>query len=787
MPTDARSTTDPFLREVRERWELATDAFREIKAEGQVDMRYVSGDPWDPTDREAREAAGRPCLSLDELGQYFNQVINDIRANPRAVKFSPTGNGANDKTAEFYQDKMREIEYRSNAKLAYTTAFENAVQRSYGWARIKTDWKSPKSYQQEIVIEAVPNPDMVTPDPESQKPSGADMRYLFNFERWSVKEFERRFKNAEIRDFADYKTQYPSWIGDKTIVLAEYWYQKDRKRKLLLLQDPETQATEEVWADEYRAQQASLFTRLRAQLGLAPQLPQAPRVLKDEERNDPLVKMCLTNGLEVLESQDWAGRYIPFVSCLGKVIYLDEGGGAKRKILSMTRLARDPFMLYCYYRTAEAEQVGMATKFPYFVRRGSLKPEAITQIQKSLHEPVAVIEVEPFIEGAPPGFVPEIPVRNPFEPAIQALEIGAEGARRAIQAAMGISPLPTSAQRRNEKSGVALQQIEESQQRGTFHFVDNHDDFLTQIGIICEDLIPKIYDTKQETGIRDRNDNAKIVVVNDPNDPNSPSTKGDHLVTISTGKSFESSRQAANEFTDLMAGNLQQVAAVAGPAVAAYVLAKSIKLKDLGPIGDDIADAISPPPKGQNGEPLKPEQLQQALQQTQGQLQQVTQAAQAMEQKIATDEVKGQRDVALEAERQKAETDRERERIAADERKTAADNAAKLQLEKMKIVATLLQTQAKLDMQKAEMQVDATLRELDAQIGAAGADADRQAAVEGADKDRQAESQRSAADRDLTREQTEAQRDEAERDRAFQAGEAERARQAEADRPEAGA
>jgi hypothetical protein len=45
-------------------------------------------------------------------------------------------------------------------------------------------------------------------------------------------------------------------------------------------------------------------------------------------------------------------------------------------------------------------------------------------------------------------------MRQPYEPPIQAFEIGAESARRGIQAAMGWSALPTDAQRINNKSGT---------------------------------------------------------------------------------------------------------------------------------------------------------------------------------------------------------------------------------------------------------------------------------------------------------------------------------------------
>jgi hypothetical protein len=154
---------DARLTELRDRFTYAMDQWREIRAAAKEDMRAVGGDPWNPKDRQAREDAGRVCLSLDELHQYFNQLINDVRANPRAPKFDPIGNGANDKTARFYADKMREIEYRSQAQIAYTTAFQNAVHQSYGWMKFTTKY-TPKGFDQDIWIEDIPNPDLIVSD-----------------------------------------------------------------------------------------------------------------------------------------------------------------------------------------------------------------------------------------------------------------------------------------------------------------------------------------------------------------------------------------------------------------------------------------------------------------------------------------------------------------------------------------------------------------------------------------------------------------------------------------------
>src|SRR5690242_21748765 len=83
-----------LLDEIRERFTYALKEWEDSRTEAEIDMQYVAGNPWADKDKKAREAAGRPHLAMDELGQYFNQVINDVRSNPRAAQFAPTGLGA---------------------------------------------------------------------------------------------------------------------------------------------------------------------------------------------------------------------------------------------------------------------------------------------------------------------------------------------------------------------------------------------------------------------------------------------------------------------------------------------------------------------------------------------------------------------------------------------------------------------------------------------------------------------------------------------------------------------
>lgn len=626
--------SDAQLKELREQFAYDTTEWHDIRTEGDIDMRYAAGDPWDPKDRADRKAAGRPCISLDELSQYTNQVVNEVRANKRAAKFSPVGNGANDDSASFYADKMREIEYRSRAQIAYTTAFENGVQRSFGFLRVNTRFEHARSVNQDLWIDPIHNPNLVTPDPHALMPDLSDMKHCWVRESWAVDDFNRKWPQATIKNFStDLVRLAPDWLKHGRVFVGEHWKIKTRKRKLLIVQPAATQPP-------------------TSTLGLrTPSQPDPIGIFEDEitgglpgtllttrETDDPTVCQYLTNGLEILEENAWAGKYIPIVGCLGKVIYIDEGTGAKRVLLSMIRLAREPQMLYAYLASCEAELIGMTPKFPYFVYRGQLKPDQLELLQKSLHEPVAVIQIETITNGAGGQVLPH-PQRQPYEPPLQPIEIAKEAARRAIQAAMGQTPLPTAAQRRSEKSGVALKHIDELGQRGSFHFVDHYLDMIQHTAVIVEDLMDKIYDTARDVGIRKANDTAEVVRINDPSRPKAVSTKGDHLVTVSTGPSYESEREAASDFADTLASSSPEIFALLGPLI--------VKLKNLGPIGDEmieLLETMQPPPvqalrasKAKEGDPR---QAAQQLMQAKAELMKLSKLADEMKQALQTDAVK---------------------------------------------------------------------------------------------------------------------------------------------------
>ena len=84
------------------------------------DLRFLEGEgQWPDGIKATREADGRPCLTINKLPQYVNQVANDSRQNRPSIKVSPVDSGADKKTAELLGGLIRNIQVSSAADDAH--------------------------------------------------------------------------------------------------------------------------------------------------------------------------------------------------------------------------------------------------------------------------------------------------------------------------------------------------------------------------------------------------------------------------------------------------------------------------------------------------------------------------------------------------------------------------------------------------------------------------------------------------------------------------------------------
>jgi hypothetical protein len=475
----------PEPSEIRECFQEYRDAWKDIRAEAAADMRALSpGGPWADDDRDERKNAGRPCVHLDLLNQFIAQTSANVRKSSRAVDVTPEGDGANDQNAQQRSSLIMAIEERSQAQGPYMNAFQCQIERSYGFAVIRAEYSTPGSFDQELLIKPVMNPDTVLISPNYKQPDASDIDDGFFLDLISKAKFKTDWPKARVTDFSVGYADTPNaadWIKDKFVQVAEFWRRERKPRKLLLVQIQDEKNPLALYEDEWKEMKE--------------------RGVKGEvkrERDDPTTQVMqyMTNGFEILDEIKWAGSRIPIISCLGPERWTTVGGKATRELLSMVRFARDPQMLLDYLASGECEEAGKIPKIPFVGYKGQFESDKETwdELTKIPH---AYAQVDIVIDGATGQILP-LPQYQPSTPNFQEWEIAKDAATRAVQAAMGLSPAPTAAARRNEKSGVALERIDDMEALGTFPFVDNFENrFLHNMGWQLNELITPVLDTER--------------------------------------------------------------------------------------------------------------------------------------------------------------------------------------------------------------------------------------------------------------------------------------------------
>jgi hypothetical protein len=523
----AGSGDEEILRVARERFALAEEAWRLVYAEGLDDLKFLSGDQWLQSDKDARTQDGRPCLTVNRLPQYTRQVVNDQKQNKQAIKVSPVDDKADIETADILQGLIRHIEESSNADLAYGRAYEGAVENSFGFFRIRTDYVSASSFDIEAIIDRIPDPFLVKFDPFFKQPDGSDANWAFVECIYSKDDYKKEFGESEVAtsdDWGGLVSKYHGWLTDKSVRVCEYYCKEFEKVELAKLSNGQTIEKKD-------------FVE-----GVPGEDGQPITILAEKSANIPVIHHYKINGHEILERTIFPGQFIPVIPVLGKEIIVE----GRRMFESVIRHAKDTQRVLNYFVTCETELIALAPKAPFIVAEGSI-PKEYEQMWKTANS-----KAHPFLLYKPTDLkgnpVPP-PTRNVYEPPVQAITNARMQASEDLKSTTGIYDAALGA-RSNENSGVAIQRRSAQAQTSNFHFVDNLSHSIRHCGRILVDIIPQIYDTARASRIIGEEGEQKIVVLNELFQERGESKiynlgVGKYDVSIDSGPSFATKRQEA--------------------------------------------------------------------------------------------------------------------------------------------------------------------------------------------------------------------------------------------------
>jgi hypothetical protein len=546
----SRRTKDAadVLARMRDRLEQSLSAYSDSRDSELDDLRFMAGSPdnrwqWPQEVLATRGAVqgqtinARPCLTINKLPQHVRQVTNDQRQNRPSGKVIPVDDKADVEVADVLNGVVRHIEYMSDADVVYDTACDNQVTYGEGYFRILTEYCDETSFDQDLRLQRIRNSFSVYMDPHIQDPCGSDAEYCFITEDMPKDEFERLFPNAEpissisTRGVGD--EQLSQWIMEDSVRIAEYFYSTYDKATLHLYPNNRT-----AYAGSPEARQMEM-------MGVRP--------LRIREVEIRKIKWMKTNGYEILEEQDWPGKWIPVIRVIGNEFEVD----GRIYISGLVRNAKDAQRMYNYWVSQEAEMLALAPKAPFIGYGGQFEGyEHQWKTANTTNWPY--LEVNPDVTDGQGAVLP-LPQRAQPPLAQTGLIQAKMGASDDIKSTTGYYDSSLGATS-NELSGRAILARERQGDTGSYHYVDNLARAIRYGTRQLIDLIPKIYDTQriariigidgetstvridptQEEAVRQVVNEAGIVIEKIYN----PSV-GKYDVAVTTGPSYLTKRQEA--------------------------------------------------------------------------------------------------------------------------------------------------------------------------------------------------------------------------------------------------
>jgi hypothetical protein len=345
---------------------------------------------------------------------------------------------------------------------------------------VVTDYADEDSFDQEIFIRRIADPNTIYIDPDAKDYDKADMRFCFVFEDIPRDRLDEDEADEVTSAALDHEAD--SWNSKDHVREAEYWRRNEDNDKLHLLHTG-GQIRESQIPDDQRDEIKGMIRQTR-------------------DITVPMVEWFKVRGPKIIDRGEWAGRYIPIVPAIGEEIVIN--GQMDRK--GHTRAMIDAQRIDNYWSSAAVEFVALQGKSPFIASAQAI--EGRTSMWENANtKNYSVLVYNSIDERGQPIAAPE---RAPPPVMPQAYIDGLRMARDDLMQVSGQHQADLGMPG-NERSGKAIDARQRQGELATAHYIDNQSKMIRQVGRILIDLIPKVYDTPRVTKIMAEDDSESDV------------------------------------------------------------------------------------------------------------------------------------------------------------------------------------------------------------------------------------------------------------------------------------
>ena len=559
-------------------------------------LKFENGDQWDEAVKRRRQNRGRPTLQVNQWPKFCNQVTGEMQKNRVQISVRPHDNNSSIAQAKIRGEKIKDIEYYSNAEEIDDYMGDMLVKCGYAACRVKTRRTEENPFIDEIYFECEDNPLAVYMDDEAKDRLFADAKCGFVYTKIPEETFKTKYpkvdypgralmgKVASVIGVAD-----SFWYDKGAVTVIEYFYIEETPKQMALLSDGQilTKEDAEEFIKNAKANYAKAKTIFKTQpaptgellpdAGQADTLPvrsiddsSIPTIIKEVEAQDKKVKWALMTGSEIIDEEDIPFDYIPLVLITGRYTNIQ----GKKFINGMFKDAEDPSKMLNYWISTAAEVIALGPKAQW---QGTPKMiEGFADQYADANEdnaPFLPFNIDP--DAAKFGAIK--PERTPAPQINPAILNEIDRCMQFIKDTVGMFNADVGDQGR-ELSGVAINKRQQPGDTSTFFWLDRLAKGISHRGKIANSGLSRIYDTERLITLRKDDGSSSMVPVNttagralgmvnknpglfsgldtkklkeqydkDPLSNYNHLTDGNYDVVITTGPSFVTQRQEAME------------------------------------------------------------------------------------------------------------------------------------------------------------------------------------------------------------------------------------------------
>lgn len=575
----SKKNDQEFIAEARRRFKESASAESDLRKEYVEDAEFEDGKQWDDVDEIVR--VNRPCPVINKVKGHNKVIIGEARQNRPRIKVRPVDDKTDPALAQLLTGLIRNIENVSDADVAYDCGIESAVRGSIGYWRILTEYADDMAFDQDVKIARIVNPLAVYYDQSAQEADYSDAQWAFIVQTISKQKFEKKYPGKSAEWDTGEGESDAGWFTEESVRLSEYWYKEPVVKHVFMLADGRTVHIDKPEMMELPHPETMEPTPVVILDG------QPVPYLKERKANTHRVRYCTITGGEILDGpNDWAGKYIPIVPCLGEEVWIK----AKRRLHSAHHHSKDAQKQYNWARANMIETLAQAPKQPYL-----MTPEMIEGYENEWNMSHQTPKPYLLYHSGPNGEHPER-----LAPSIQDTGAREEAMVAAddIQSTMGMFD-PSMGAEGQAKSGIAIGRLQSQGRAATFVFTDNQMRAIKYTGKILVDLIPKIYDSERVVRLLGEDGQEEWAAINQKSfDPVTGQTRvindisvGRYDVVVDASAGYLTKRMEAAEGMLQFLQSAPPLAPVLLPRVA-----KSLDWPDSEEIGEEVQNAINPPP-----------------------------------------------------------------------------------------------------------------------------------------------------------------------------------------------